>query len=46
VALKPAHLQWSEDGILRSADFGDIYFQPKQGMAESHYVFQPAGQKE
>jgi tRNA 5-methylaminomethyl-2-thiouridine biosynthesis bifunctional protein len=39
VALKPAHLQWSEDGILRSADFGDIYFQPKQGMAESHYVF-------
>ena len=39
MALKPAHLQWSEDGVLRSADYGDIYFQPKQGMAESHYVF-------
>ena len=39
MALKPAHLQWSEDGALRSADFGDIYFQTQQGPAESYYVF-------
>ena len=39
MALKPARLQWSEDGALRSADFGDIYFQTQQGPAESYYVF-------
>lgn len=39
LTLKPAHLQWSDDGTLRSVDFDDIYFQPKQGPAESHYVF-------
>lgn len=48
MALKPAHLQWPDGegrqsnsfgGALRSADFGDIYFQPQQGLAESHYVF-------
>jgi tRNA 5-methylaminomethyl-2-thiouridine biosynthesis bifunctional protein len=39
LALKPAPLQWSEDGILRSADFGDIYFQPQKGPEESYYVF-------
>lgn len=39
MALKPAHLQWSEDGALRSPDFEDIYFQPKQGPEESYYVF-------
>lgn len=39
MALKPACLQWSEDGALRSAAFDDIYFQPQQGVAESYYVF-------
>lgn len=39
MALKPALLQWSEDGALRSPDFDDIYFQPKQGPEESYYVF-------
>jgi tRNA 5-methylaminomethyl-2-thiouridine biosynthesis bifunctional protein len=38
VALKPAHLQWS-DGVLRSLDFDDIYFQPGQGREESYYFF-------
>lgn len=37
--LKPARLQWSEDGSVRSLDFGDIYFQPGKGKNESHYVF-------
>src|SRR5262245_23625587 len=39
LALKPANLQWSDDGSLRSLDFGDIYFQPGQGLEESRYVF-------
>lgn len=39
MALKPAHLQWSEDGVLRNADYGDVYFQPKLGAPESYYVF-------
>ncbi|MFH1158424.1 MAG: bifunctional tRNA (5-methylaminomethyl-2-thiouridine)(34)-methyltransferase MnmD/FAD-dependent 5-carboxymethylaminomethyl-2-thiouridine(34) oxidoreductase MnmC [Pseudomonadota bacterium] len=39
MALKPACLQWSDDGALRSLDFGDIYFQPGQGREESLYVF-------
>lgn len=32
-------MQWGEDGVLRSADYGDIYFQPGKGFDESHYVF-------
>lgn len=39
MTLKPASLQWSEDGVLKNADFDDIYFQRKQGVAESDYVF-------
>lgn len=39
MALKPASLQWAADGVLRNADYGDIYFQPQLGPAESHYVF-------
>ncbi|MCK4945688.1 MAG: hypothetical protein KAI61_01420, partial [Alphaproteobacteria bacterium] len=39
MALKPANLQWSDDGALRSLDFGDIYFQPGQGSEESYFVF-------
>ncbi len=39
MALKPAHLQWSDGSTLRSVDFDDIYFQPQQGPEESYYVF-------
>jgi len=39
VTLKPAHLQWSEDGRLVSLDYDDVYFQPGQGIEESRYVF-------
>lgn len=39
MTLKPAHLQWSEDGRLISLDYDDVYFQPGHGIEESHYVF-------
>lgn len=39
MTLKPARLQWSEDGRLVSLDYDDVYFQPGHGMEESHYVF-------
>lgn len=39
MALKPAQLQWSDTGILRSLDFDDVYFQPERGVEESAYVF-------
>ncbi len=39
MALKPANVQWSEDGTLTSLDFGDVYFQRKRGLGESRYVF-------
>ncbi|HYD18023.1 MAG TPA: bifunctional tRNA (5-methylaminomethyl-2-thiouridine)(34)-methyltransferase MnmD/FAD-dependent 5-carboxymethylaminomethyl-2-thiouridine(34) oxidoreductase MnmC [Patescibacteria group bacterium] len=39
MALKPARLQWSGDGELRSLDFGDVYFQLKKGLDESRYVY-------
>ena len=39
VALKPARLQWSEDGSVVSLDYGDVYFQRGKGRAESDYVF-------
>jgi tRNA 5-methylaminomethyl-2-thiouridine biosynthesis bifunctional protein len=39
LALKPASLQWSEDGSFESAAYGDVYFQRKYGIAESDYVF-------
>lgn len=39
MALKPARLQRSDDGAIRSLDYGDVYFQLKGGMEESDYVF-------
>ena len=39
MALKPARLQWSDDGSLLSLDYGDIYFQRRKGLEESRYVF-------
>lgn len=37
--LIPARLQWSDDGALRSLDYGDVYFQKSQPLDESYYVF-------
>lgn len=39
MALQPARLQWSPDDSLSNLDYGDIYFQPGKGAAESRYVF-------
>lgn len=39
MALKPASLQWSDDGRLLSLDYGDVYFQSGEGLDESRYVF-------
>jgi len=39
VTLKPANLQWSEDGRLVSLDYDDVYFQIGHGAEESDYVF-------
>lgn len=39
LTLKPARLQWSENGDLESLDYGDVYFQRGAGFAESDYVF-------
>ena len=40
MTLKPARLQWSEDGNrLVSLDYDDVYFQIGQGVEESRYVF-------
>jgi tRNA 5-methylaminomethyl-2-thiouridine biosynthesis bifunctional protein len=39
VALKPARLQWSDDGRLVNLDYDDVYFQSGQALAESDYVF-------
>lgn len=40
MTLKPARLQWSEDGSrLVNLDYDDVYFQIGQGIAESTYVF-------
>ena len=39
MALKPARLQWSDDGSLTSLDYGDVYFQRGVGLEESRYVF-------
>lgn len=40
MTLKPARLQWSEDGSrLVNLDYDDVYFQIGQGIEESTYVF-------
>ena len=39
MTLKPARLQWSEDGSVLSLDYHDVYFQRGQGAAEADYVF-------
>ncbi|MEZ0262080.1 MAG: bifunctional tRNA (5-methylaminomethyl-2-thiouridine)(34)-methyltransferase MnmD/FAD-dependent 5-carboxymethylaminomethyl-2-thiouridine(34) oxidoreductase MnmC [Alphaproteobacteria bacterium] len=39
MALKPARLQWSDDGSLASLDYDDVYFQRGQALPESKYVF-------
>lgn len=37
--MKPAHLEFTEDGTPKSVDFGDVYFSEGHGIAETHYVF-------
>lgn len=32
-------MQWSEDGSVESRDYGDVYFQRGQGLAESRYIY-------
>lgn len=39
MTLKPANLQWSENGRLVNLDYDDVYFQIGCGIEESHYVF-------
>ena len=39
MALKPARLQWAENDTIENPDFGDVYFQRGQGMAEKRHVF-------
>lgn len=39
MALKPARLQWSDNGRLVNLDYDDVYFQSGQALAESDYVF-------
>lgn len=34
-----AQIEWRADGAPRSARFGDIYFSPADGLAESRHVF-------
>lgn len=36
---RPSPLDWSDDGVPRSRQFGDIYFSPEDGLAESRSVF-------
>lgn len=37
--IRPAWLELDDDGALRSRDYGDVYFQPADGPAESTHVF-------
>ena len=37
--LPAPELEWDDDGVLRSGSFGDIYFSPDDGLAESHFNF-------
>ncbi len=37
--LQTARLEWDENGVPRSVDYGDIYFSPHDGVAETRYVF-------
>ncbi len=37
--LETADLLWDEAGRPRSTRFGDVYFSPSDGLAESRYVF-------
>lgn len=37
--LGRARLDWSAQGAPASADFGDVYFSPQDGLAETRHVF-------
>ncbi len=38
LAIEPARIEW-RDGAPYSADFGDIYFNPGEALAETRHVF-------
>lgn len=38
-AITPATVTWDAGGAPRSTTYGDIYFQPDDGIAESEHVF-------
>ncbi len=37
--LRSPQLVWQGDGVPRSRDYGDIYFSPEDGLAETEHVF-------
>lgn len=37
--LQSPRIDWRDDGVPRSRDFGDIYFSPEDGLAETEHVF-------
>lgn len=39
MTISPPDLHWGDDGTPRSNQFGDIYFAPGDGLAESRHVF-------
>lgn len=39
MTISPPDLLWGDDGTPRSGRFGDIYFAPGDGFAESRHVF-------
>lgn len=39
MSISPPEILWDDDGTPRSARFGDIYFAPGNGLAETRHVF-------
>ncbi len=37
--IAPAHIMWGEDDVPRSVEYDDVYFSPRDGLAESRYIF-------
>ncbi len=37
--LLPAAIEWTDDGVPQSAQFGDVYFSRAGGLDETRYVF-------
>lgn len=39
IVLPPPDIRWDDDGTPRSLRYGDIYYSPRDGLAESRHVF-------